>query len=54
MAAQFNCHEVVKILIKDGGCSPDQVRHTAMQSIDHFYNSFIAKIIIVIIIIKIG
>ena len=33
-AAQKNHPEVVKILIEQGGCSPDQVRHTALQSID--------------------
>ena len=30
-AAAYNHDEVVKILIKEGGCSPDQVRHTALQ-----------------------
>ena len=50
-AAGKNHAEVVKILIEKGGCSPDQVRHTALQSIDHLYNSFIVKIIIIIIII---
>ena len=34
-AAAKNHHEVVRILIEKGGCSPDQVRHTALQSIDH-------------------
>ena len=33
-AADHNHHKVVKILIEEGGCSPDQVRHTALQSID--------------------
>ena len=33
-AAQRNHVEVVRILIEQGGCSPDQVRHTALQSID--------------------
>ena len=33
-AAIENHPEVVKILIEQGGCSPDQVRHTALQSID--------------------
>ena len=35
LAAGENHHEVVKILIEQGGCSPDQVRHTALQSLDH-------------------
>ena len=35
MAAQYNHSEVVRILIEQGGCSPDQVRHTALQSLDH-------------------
>ena len=30
-AAQYNHHEVVRILIEEGGCSPDQVRHTALH-----------------------
>ena len=34
LAAQRNHVEVVRILIEQGGCSPDQVRHTALQSID--------------------
>ena len=34
-AAQWNRSEVVRILIEQGGCSPDQVRHTALQSFDH-------------------
>ena len=34
-AAQHNHVEVVRILIEQGGCSPDQVRHTALQSLDH-------------------
>ena len=34
-AAQHNNVEVVRILIEQGGCSPDQVRHTALQSLDH-------------------
>ena len=50
-AAQGNHDEVVSILMKQGGCSPDQVRHTALQSIDHLYKSFIVKIVIIIIII---
>ena len=29
-AAQLNHPDVVKILIEQGGCSPDQVRHTAL------------------------
>ena len=33
-AADNNHPEVVKTLIEQGGCSPDQVRHTALQSID--------------------
>ena len=55
-AAWKNHAEVVKILIEEGGCSPDQVRHTALQSIHHLYKSFIVNIIIIIIIIiiKIG
>ena len=35
MAASNNHDEVVWILLEQGGCSPDQVRHTALQSIDH-------------------
>ena len=35
LAAKKNHHEVVRILIEEGGCSPDQVRHTALQSLDH-------------------
>ena len=31
-AAQHNHVEVVRILIEQGRCSPDQVRHTALQS----------------------
>ena len=34
LAAARNHPEAVKILIEQGGCSPDQVRHTALQSID--------------------
>ena len=30
-AAKHNKSEVVRILIKQGGCSPDQVRHTAQK-----------------------
>ena len=48
-AADHNHDEVVWILLEQGGCSPDQVRHTALQSIDHIYSSFIVKIVIVII-----
>ena len=33
LAAQNNRAEVVRILIEEGGCSPDQVRHTALQLI---------------------
>ena len=29
-AAEKNHHEVVRILIEQGGCSPDQVKHTAL------------------------
>ena len=34
LAAHRNHHGVIRILIEEGGCSPDQVRHTALQSID--------------------
>ena len=43
LAAAFNHHKVVRILIEEGGCSPDQVRHTALQSIDHLSNSFLSS-----------
>ena len=33
LAAKENDPEVVRILIEEGGCSPDQVRHTALQSL---------------------
>ena len=52
-AAHRNHHEVVRILIEEGGCSPDQVRHTALQSIDHLSNSFLVKHYIIIIMILI-
>ena len=52
-AAEKNHAEVVKILIEEGGCSPDQVRHTALQSIDHISNSFLVKHKIIIIMILI-
>ena len=42
-AADHNHHKVVRILIEEGGCSPDQVRHTALQSLDHLSNSFLGK-----------
>ena len=48
IAAQLNHDKVVKILIEEGGCSPDQVRHTALQSIHHLYKSLTVKIIITI------
>ena len=32
-AARNNKFEVVRILIEQGGCSPDQVRHSALQSL---------------------
>ena len=35
LAAQKNQSGVVRILIEQGGCSPDQVRHTALQAIDN-------------------
>ena len=35
LAAHKNHVEVVRILMEQGGCSPDQVRHTALQSRDH-------------------
>ena len=35
MAAYHNHTEVVRVLIEQGGCSPDQVRHTALQSDCH-------------------
>ena len=35
LAAQKNQSGVVRILIEHGGCSPDQVRHTALQAIDN-------------------
>ena len=34
-AATKNHHEVVRILIEQGGCSPDQVRHTYNAVSDH-------------------
>ena len=37
-AAGRNHSEVVKILIEQGGCSPDQVRHTARQSLNHHFH----------------
>ena len=43
LSAIKNHHEVVRILIEEGGCSPDQVRHTALQSLDHLSNSFLGK-----------
>ena len=43
LATQLNHHKVVRILIEEGGCSPDQVRHTALQSLDHLSNSFLVK-----------
>ena len=43
MAAKHNHHKVVRILIEEGGCSPDQVRHTALQSLDHLYNYILVK-----------
>ena len=36
-AAQKNQSEVVRILIEQGGCSPDQVRHTVLLSIDQLF-----------------
>ena len=42
-ATDHNHVEVVRILIEQGGCSPDQVRHTALQSLDHLSNSFLGK-----------
>ena len=35
LAAGENHRDVVRILIEQGGCSPDQVRHTALKSLDH-------------------
>ena len=43
MAAQQNHSRVVKILIEQGRCSPDQVRQTALQSLDHLSYSFRVK-----------
>ena len=37
LAASENHREVVKILIEQGGCSPDQVKHVA--SLNHLSNS---------------
>ena len=51
LAAGQNHHEVVRILIKKGGCRPDQVRHTALQSIDHLCNSFIKQLVNINIVI---
>ena len=42
-AARDNHSEVVRILIEEGGCSPDQVRQTALQSLDHLSHSFLVK-----------
>ena len=41
LAADNNHPEVVRILIEEGECSPDQVRHTALQSLDRLFNSFL-------------
>ena len=37
LAAGNNHSEVVKILIEQGGCNTDQVRHTARQSLHHHF-----------------
>ena len=39
-AAENNHSEVIWILIEQGGCSPDQVRHTALQSIIQLFNQY--------------
>ena len=39
LAASENHSEVVRILIEQGGCSQDQVRHTALQPLCHLSNS---------------